>query len=226
MTATNKPSDQPKLYTFFRSSAAFRVRIALNIKAIAWTPEYVSLIAGEQKSAEYVALNPQALVPTFMTNGQALNQSLAIMEYLDDLQPEPALLPKSAFERAQVRSLAQLIACEIHPLNNLRVLKHLRQSFQLDEDGINTWYRHWCDEGLAALERQLTMNSNSAGHGGRYTFGDSVGLADCCLVPQIFNAQRYQVNLTPFPRTMLAFDACMKLPAFADAVPMKQPDAV
>jgi maleylpyruvate isomerase len=210
------------LYTFFRSSASFRVRIALNLKGV--TPEnavVVNLRSDEQSGAAFVGVNPQGLVPAWVDDNGMLAQSLAIMEYLDERYPEPALLPKAPHERARVRGLAQLIACEIHPLNNLRVLKYLKRSLKQDEDSVNTWYRHWCTVGLSALERQLNADALT----GQFMHRDQPGLADCCLVPQIFNAQRYQTDLTAFPTTMRIFNECMKLKAFDDATPLKQPEA-
>jgi maleylpyruvate isomerase len=210
------------LYTFFRSSASFRVRIALNLKGV--IPDsavVVNLREGEQSGQAFVGVNPQGLVPAWIDDNGMLAQSMAIMEYLDERYPDPALLPKSPFERARVRSLAQLIACEIHPLNNLRVLKYLKRSLQQDEEGVNKWYRHWCTEGLGSLERQLNADKFT----GQFSHRDTPGLADCCLVPQIFNAQRYQTDLTPFPTVMRIFNECMKLKTFEDATPQKQPEA-
>ena len=166
-------------------------------------------------------MNPQQLVPTFVDdNGVRLAQSLAIIEYLDETRPGPKLLPADPLERARVRSLSLLVACDIHPLNNLRILKYLKQSLGVDQPQIDAWYRHWCEEGLAAFERELGDPRT-----GRYCHGDTVSLADCCIVPQIFNAQRFKVDLAPFPRTMRVFDALMALPAFDAAQPSKQPDA-
>jgi maleylacetoacetate isomerase/maleylpyruvate isomerase len=211
----------PTLYTYFRSSAAFRVRCALNLKGIAYTPEIVWLLTEEQKSDAYAAMNPQQLVPTFVDDdGERLAQSLAIIEYLDETRPGPKLLPADPLERARVRSLSLLVACDIHPLNNLRILKYLKQSLGIDQPRIDAWYRHWCEEGLAAYERELADPRT-----GRYSHGDAVTLADCCIVPQIFNAQRFKVELAPFPRTLRVFDALMALPAFDAAQPSKQPDA-
>lgn len=209
-----------KLYTYFRSSAAFRVRIALNLKGLAYEPKLVHLPKGEHRDPGYAQLNPQALLPALDDDGVLLNQSLAIIEYLEETRPTPALLPKDPAGRARVRSLALLVACEIHPLNNLRTLKHLK-TLGHDEEQIKTWYRHWIADGLAKLEAELAQTKGT----GRYSHGDSPTLADCCLVPQIFNAQRYESDLKPYPTVMRVFDACMKLEAFDRAQPSKQPDA-
>ena len=210
-----------KLYTYFRSSASFRVRIALNLKGIAYEPSFVHLPKGEHRAAPYSKVNPQALTPTLvLDDGEQLAQSLAIIEYLDEVQPQPPLLPKDAKGRARVRSLSLLIACEIHPLNNLRTLQHLKRVLGQTEDQVNAWYRHWVADGLAKFEADL-----ATGGSGKYCHGDVPTMADCCLVPQIFNAKRYQCDLAPYPATMRIFDACMKLEAFDLAQPSKQPDA-
>jgi maleylpyruvate isomerase len=209
-----------ELYTFFRSSASFRVRIALGLKGLAADQKVVWLPGDEQKSDDYRSVNPQQFVPTLIADGQVLTQSLAIIEYLDEVQPEPPLLPGDPLGRARVRSLSQLIACEIHPLNNLRVLKYLKGPLGQPQAVVDTWYRHWVGEGLAAFERQL-----KDGDGGRYCHGDAVTMADVCLVPQIFNAQRFDTDLSPFPETMRIHEALMQLDAFDRAQPMKQPEA-
>jgi maleylacetoacetate isomerase len=210
-----------KLYTYFRSSASFRVRIALNLKGIVYEPKFVHLPRGEHRAADFTALNPQALVPLLVTDdGMRLAQSLAIMEYLDDLYPRAPLLPKDPKERARVRSLSLLVASEIHPVNNLRVLQHLKRTLGQNEDQLNTWYRHWIADGLAKLEGDLAAPGT-----GRFCHGDAPTMADCCLVPQIFNARRYQSDLAPYPTVMRIFDECMKLDAFDLAQPSKQPDA-
>ncbi|MGQ0544680.1 MAG: maleylacetoacetate isomerase [Betaproteobacteria bacterium] len=211
-----------RLYTYFRSSAAFRVRIALNLKGLAYEPRFVHLAKGEHREPAYGAVNPQALVPTLeLDDGRRLAQSMAIIEYLDETHPQPPLLPKDALSRARVRSLAQLVACEIHPLNNLRTLQHLRKQLGQDEDQVGAWYRHWIAEGLARLEAALAGASGS----GRFCHGDSPTMADCCLVPQVFNARRYEFDDTRFPTIMRVFGECMKLEAFDRAQPAKQPDA-
>ena len=210
-----------KLYTYFRSSAAFRVRIALNLKGLAYEPEFIALPKGVHRGAEFVKLNPQGLVPLLVTDdGSRLAQSLAIMEYLEETHPQPRLLPVDAKGRARVRGIADLIACEIHPLNNLRTLQHLKRALGQNEEQINAWYRHWIADGLAKLEAEL-----SAGGSGRHCHGDAPGMADCCLVPQIFNARRYECDLAPYPTVMRVFDHCMALEAFQRAEPSRQPDA-
>ncbi len=209
-----------KLHTYFRSSAAFRVRIALNLKGLPYEAAYVHLPRGEHRQPAYGALNPQALLPTLEDGGHLLTQSLAIIEYLEETHPQPPLLPKDPPGRVRVRSLALLVACEIHPLNNLRVLQHLKRALGQSEEQVNAWYRHWIADGLARLEAQL------AGAGtGRYSHGDVPTIADCCLVPQIFNAQRYQCDTAPYPVAMRVFAECMKLDAFDRAQPSRQPDA-
>jgi maleylacetoacetate isomerase len=208
------------LYTFFRSSASYRARIALAIKGLDVESRVVWLPGDEQKADDYRSVNPQQLVPTLVVDGHALTQSLAIMEYLEEVHPQPPLLPADPFGRARVRSLAQLIACEIHPLNNLRVLKYLKNALGQPQPTIDTWYRHWVGEGLAAFERQL-----QDGGTGAFCHGDSVTMADVCLVPQIFNAKRFDTDLAPYPETMRIFEALMKLDAFDRTQPSKQPEA-
>jgi len=211
-----------KLYTYFRSSAAFRVRIALNLKGLPYEPVFIHLAKGEHRKADYAGVNAQALLPTLvLDDGTRLTQSLAIIEYLDEVHRKPPLLlPEEGKARARVRSLSELIACEIHPLNNLRVLQHLKRALGQSEDQINAWYRHWIADGLAKLEADL-----AGGKKGKFCWGDSPTLADCCLVPQIFNAKRYNCDLAPYPATMGVFEQCMKLDAFDHAQPAKQPDA-
>jgi maleylacetoacetate isomerase/maleylpyruvate isomerase len=210
-----------KLYTYFRSSAAFRVRIALNLKGLAYEPAFVHLAKGEHRKSEYGSLNPQGLVPTLEDGGRLLTQSLAIIEYLEETHPNPPLLPKDPFARARARSLALLVACEIHPLNNLRTLTHLKKVLGQGEEQVNAWYRHWIADGMAKLEAAMAKTPGT----GRYSQGDTPGIADCCLVPQVFNAQRYQCDLAPYPTAMRVFDASMQLEAFNRAQPGEQPDA-
>jgi len=209
-----------KLYTYYRSSAAFRVRIALNLKGLAYEPRFVHLPKGEHRKPEYGALNPQGLVPALAEDdGALLTQSLAIIEYLEETYPRPPVLPRDARGRARVRSLALLVACEIHPLNNLRALTHLRQALGQSEEQVTSWYRHWIADGLTKLESDLSTGA------GRYCHGDSPTIADCCLVPQIFNAKRYDCDLAAYPTTMRIFGECMQLDAFKRAQPSNQPDA-
>ena len=208
-----------KLYNYFRSSASFRVRIALNLKGLPYEYVPVHIARGVHKLPAYADVSADQLVPALETDGQILSQSMAIIEYLDETHPQPALLPADALGRARVRALAQSIACEIHPLNNLRVLKYLVRDLKVDDEAKNTWYRHWVREGMQAFERQL-----SQGPAGTYCYGNTPTLADCCLVPQIFNGQRFNVNFDGLPRTMAAFDACMKLEAFQRAQPSACPD--
>ena len=209
-----------KLYTYFRSSAAFRVRIALNLKGLAYEPVFIHLAKGEHRKSEYADKYPQALLPTLLTDGLELSQSLAIIEYLDETHPNPPLLPPDAPDRARVRSLALLVACEIHPLNNLRTLQYLKRELGHNDAEVNAWYRHWIADGLAKLEADLLR-----GKKGRFCHGETPTLADCCLVPQIFNAQRFKCRTDHIPQTMRVFDACMKLPAFSKTQPSECPDA-
>jgi maleylacetoacetate isomerase/maleylpyruvate isomerase len=209
-----------KLYNYFRSSASFRVRIALALKGLPYDYVPVHLVKGEHKQAGYAAVSPSGLVPTLETDeGQLLGQSMAIIEYLDETHPEPPLLPADPLGRAQVRALAQLIACEIHPLNNLRVLKYLVRELKVEEEAKNTWYRHWVRSGLQAFEAELQRLP-----AGRFCYGNTPTLADCCLVPQVFNGQRFKVDFSGLTRTMAAFDACMQHPAFQQAQPSACPD--
>ena len=209
-----------KLYNFFRSSASFRVRIALELKGLGYDYVPVHLAKGEHKQPDYAAVSPSALVPTLeLDSGDRLGQSMAIIEYLDETHPEPALLPRDPLGRARVRALAQLVSCDIHPLNNLRVLKYLVRELKVPEEAKNSWYRHWVREGLLAYERELALLPAAS-----YSYGDTPTLADCCLVPQVFNGQRFDTDFSGMPRTMAAFDACMRLPAFQRAQPSCCPD--
>jgi maleylacetoacetate isomerase len=210
-----------KLYTFFRSSAAFRVRIALNLKGLQYQSLPKAFARNEHRAPDYLALNPQGLIPALAIDGVVLSQSLAIIEYLNDRHPAPPLLPEDPIDRARVRSMAMTIACEIHPLNNLRVLNYLRDQLKQDDSGIGTWYRHWVTEGFRGLEVQAREFSAN----GRYCFGDAVSLADVLLVPQMFNARRFKTDLTPFPTLVGISTHLEALPAFAAARPEVQPDA-
>ena len=209
-----------KLYNYFRSSASFRVRIALNLKGLAYDYVPVHLAKGEQKQPEFAALTAEGLVPLLERDaGQRLTQSMAIIESLAETHPQPALLPADAAGRARVRALSQIVACEIHPLNNLRVLKYLVNDLKASDDAKNDWYKHWVRLGLQSYEARLAERP------GTYSHGDTPTLADCCLVPQIFNAQRFDCDLSGLPRTMAVFDACMQLNAFQKAQPSACPDA-
>lgn len=210
-----------KLYNYFRSSAAFRVRIALNLKGLDYDSVPKALTRNEHRDADYLAVNPQGLVPALAIDGTTLSQSLAIIEYLNDLHPQPPLLPTDPLARAQVRSMALAIACDIHPLNNLRVLNYLRQTLGQNDDGVNAWYRHWVSEGFRGLEQQVARHST----GGRHCFGDSVSLADVLLVPQVYNARRFKVDLTPYPTLVAISTHLESWPAFDAARPEAQPDA-
>lgn len=211
-----------KLYTFFRSSAAFRVRIALNLKQLPYESIPKAFARNEHRTAEYLALNPHGLIPALAVDDDTvLSQSLAIIEYLNDRHPAPPLLPTDPLARAQVRSMALAIACDIHPLNNLRVLNYLRQNFAQDDNGVNAWYRHWTATGFRGLEIQARRHSA----GQRFCFGDAVSMADICLVPQMYNARRFDTDLTTFPTLVAISTHLESLPAFAAARPEVQPDA-
>jgi maleylacetoacetate isomerase len=209
-----------KLYTYFRSSAAYRVRIALNLKGLPYemVPVHLTKDGGYQRKPEFVAVNPQMRVPALaLSPGDVLTQSLAIIEYLDDIHPEPPLLPADAFARAKVRSIAQIVACDIHPLNNLVVLQYLKRTLKHEQPEIDAWYHHWVIEGFRAIEAMIAPAP--------YACGSQVSLADVCLVPQVFNARRLKVPLDKFPKIVAVEAACLKLPAFDRARPEKQPDA-
>ena len=211
-----------KLYDYFRSSAAYRVRIALNLKGLDPEHAFIHLRKDVQREAAYLSLNPQGLVPTLTTDdGQVLTQSLAIIEYLDETHPQPPLLPVGAAARARVRAIALEVACDIHPLNNLRVLKYLKHTLHVSDADKDIWYRHWVHEGLAALETQLARDSAT----GRFCHGDAPTLADVVLVPQMANAHRFDVDVSPFTTLNRIEAACLALPAFARAEPSRQPDA-
>jgi len=211
-----------KLYGYFRSSAAFRVRIALNLKGLDYEQAFIHLRKNDQRSGEYLSINPQGLVPALIDGGPVLTQSLSIIEYIDETRPKPPLLPADPVGRARVRSLAEAVACDIHPIDNLRVLQFLSRQFGHKEPDIETWFNHWIELGFEGIEKTLA----SDGKAGKFSHGDAPGLADICLVPQVFNARRYpSFDLRPYPTIMRIFDECMKLDAFQRAVPEKQPDA-
>lgn len=209
-----------KLYSAARSSASFRVRIALNLKGLPYEYSPVDLVHGEQSREAFRGLNPAELVPVLEHDGAVLTQSLAIIEYLDERYPQPPLLPHDPLQRAYVRAIALAIACEIHPLNNLRVLRYLTRTLGLDDEAKNAWYRHWVEQGLAQVEAQLAAR----GRCGRFVLGNAVTIADVLIVPQIFNARRFDCRLDHVPTVMRVFDACMQLPAFIEAQPDRQPD--
>jgi maleylpyruvate isomerase len=208
------------LHGYFRSSAAYRVRIALNLKGLKAEQRFVHLRRGEQRAPGYVAINPQALVPTLEVGEQRLTQSLAIIEYLEERHPLPPLLPPGAEDRAWVRSIAMTIACDIHPLDNTRVMQYLEATLGLDAAARDTWYAHWITEGFRAIETRLARRAT-----GRFCFGDEPSLADVCLVPQVANAGRVKLDMAPYPRIRAVNAACLALPAFDMARPDKQPDA-
>ena len=212
-----------KLYHYYRSSAAYRVRIALNLKGIPWQTALVDLRspANAQHTPEFRALNPQGLIPVLADGDTTITQSLAIIEYLEETHPQPPLLPGPAADRAQVRSLALSIACDIHPLGNLRVLNYLRSGFHADENAVNAWLREWIGLGFKALEQRVQHTSGD----GRHMFGSEVTLADLCIVPQMYNAHRCQLDVEPYPALCAICAHLEALPAFARAAPRAQPDA-
>lgn len=209
-----------KLYGFFRSSAAFRVRIALNLKKLDYETAPIHLRRNDQNRPDYLGVNPQGLVPTLEDRGRRLIQSLAIIEYLDETYPDPPLMPKSPEDRAHVRALANVVACDIHPINNLRVLRYLTHSLGHDETAIGAWYNHWIAVGFHAFEQLLAADARI----GRFCFGNAPGLADIALAPQVVNAERYRLDLAPYPTITRIFENCMKLEAFTAAHPNNQPD--
>jgi maleylacetoacetate isomerase len=209
-----------KLYGYSRSSAAFRVRIALNLKGLAYENAFIHLRRGDQSQPDFLGVNPQGLVPALQSGGLTLIQSLPIIEYLDETRPEPPLLPRDPAGRARVRALATIVACDIHPINNLRVLRYLHRDLGQNEEGIAVWYNHWIAEGFGALEGLLTGDART----GCFCHGDSPSLADIALVPQVVNAERYRLDLAAYPTIARIFDTCMMLDAFAAAHPRRQPD--
>jgi len=210
-----------RLYGFWRSSAAYRVRIALALKGLSYEYVSVQLAKGEQYQPAFSAINPQSLVPVLEEDGQLLHQSLAIIQYLDETHPEPRLIPEDPLEGSRVRSLALIIACEIHPLNNPRVLNYLTSTFEVSEEQKLAWYQHWVTVGFTALEKRLVAEPWT----GRYCHGDVPGLADVALVPQVANAKRFKVDLALFPTIRRIEEACLKLEAFHRSAPENQPDA-
>jgi maleylacetoacetate isomerase len=212
-----------KLYTFFRSSASYRVRIALNIKGLTYeqAPIHLRRGGGEQLAPAYKAINPQALVPALEDNGKILTQSLAIIEYLEDTHPKPPLLPADPADRALVRSMALVIACEVHPIQNLRVLNYVKMEYGQTDEQVNRWAQHWIDLGVTALEQMIVAQPKR----GKFCFGATPTLADICLIPQLGNARRYGCDLSKYPTILAIEKNCLALPAFAETAPEKQPDA-
>jgi maleylacetoacetate isomerase len=211
------------LYGYFRSSAAFRARIALNLKGIEPELRFVHLLkdGGQQHSADYRTLNPQELIPALVHDGHTITQSLAIIEYLDEIVPEPPLLPKDPYGRARVRALACAVACDIHPVNNLRIGQYIKREFGRNDQDVFAWHRHFIRLGFAALETSLTRDTET----GVFCHGDSPTIADICLIPQMFNARRVDLDLTPYPTLLRIEAAALALPAFDAAKPANQPDA-
>jgi maleylpyruvate isomerase len=211
------------LHNYFRSSSSYRVRIALNLKGLAYNylPVHLNRDGGAQFTPAFRALSPDAVVPVLVAGGETLNQSLAIIEWLDETQPGAALLPRGPAERAWVRALSQTIACEIHPLNNLRVLKYLTGVLKLDDAQKQAWVQHWTGQGLAAVEAMLAQRKQA----GTFCHGEQPGMADCCLVPQVFNAERFGVDVSVYPTIARIVAACQQWPAFRDAHPARQIDA-
>ena len=209
-----------KLFGFFRSSAAFRVRIALNLKGLAYEDAFIHLRRGDQRGGEFLSVNPQGLVPALEIDGHTLTQSMAIVEYLDETYPLPALLPTDPAGRAWVRALADIVACDIHPINNLRVLRYLNRTLGHDQAAIESWYNHWIATGFEAFERLLVGDRRT----GDFCDGNQPGLADIALVPQAVNSERYRLDLSPYPTLARIYANCMKLDAFAAAHPDNQPD--
>ena len=215
--------ERPLLYSYWRSTAAYRVRIALNLKGIDYEYRAVDLVrdGGEQHGEDYRSLNPSGLVPTLVIDGQRLTQSLAICEYLEETRPEPGLLPANAARAAQVRGIAMDIACDLHPLNNLRVQQYLRREHQWDQPALQRWMEYWMRAGFAGVERKLA----ASGPPREYVAGDAPGLADLCIVAQVYNADRFGVDLGDYPRVRRIAAHCRELQPFRDAAPENQPDA-
>ena len=211
------------LYGYFRSSAAFRARIALNLKGIKPELRFIHLLkeGGQQHTANYKMLNPMELIPALVHDGQLITQSLAIMEYLDEIVPQPPILPKDALGRARVREIACVIACDIHPVNNLRVAQHLKREFHISDEQQANWQRHWITVGFVALEKMLSLSKNT----GAYCYGDTPTVADICLIPQVFNARRVNLEIERYPTLARIFAQAMQHPAFDAAQPKNQPDA-
>jgi len=216
-------SEPLRLYSYWRSSAAYRVRIGLNLKGLAYdtVPVHLVLDGGQQHSEAYRDLNPQALVPTLCHGQRRLTQSLAILEYLDEVWPSPPLLPATARERQRVRALALLVACDVHPLNNLRVLQYFEHEWNVPQPERDQWVKHWIEDGFRAAEALLAEHPST----GDFCEGEKPTLADCCLVPQVYNARRFGVDLAPYPTIRRIEAACLALPAFDAARPENQPDA-
>jgi len=210
-----------KIFGYFRSSAAFRLRIAMNFKGLSYDYNLVNLQSGDHLSDDFKRINPQGRVPAIDIEGNILTQSLAIIEYLDEVYPAPPLLPSDPIGKAKVRGIAGLIACDIHPLNNLAVLNYLRDQLTAEEEARLAWYRHWVKEGFDGLELILGANVET----GQFCFGDTPTVADICLVPQVVNAKRFNCNLASYPEILRIFEECMSLSQFADADPMNQPEA-
>jgi maleylacetoacetate isomerase len=209
-----------KLYGYFRSSAAFRVRIALNLKRLPYDTASIHLRRNDQSAPDYRAVNPQGLVPTLEDGAQTLIQSMAIIEYLDELHPEPPLLPKQPPDRARVRALADIVACDIHPINNLRVLRYLTRELGHDEEAIGKWYNHWIAAGFQAIEPLLAQDART----GTFCHGETPSFADIALVPQVVNSERYHLDLAPYPTVVRIYENCMRLEPFDAAHPRNQPD--
>jgi maleylacetoacetate isomerase len=215
--------DRLRLYSYWRSSAAYRVRIALNLKQLHYdlVPVHLLEAGGQQRMPEYRGINPQSLVPTLMHGHRIFRQSMAIIEYLDETWPDPPLLPSVARDRARARAIAQAIACDVHPLNNLRVLQYFENVWGVPAPEREEWGRHWIREGFAAVEKMLAENLST----GTFCDGEMPGLADCCLVPQVYNARRFSVDMETYPTIRRIYDNCLKVSAFDAARPEKQPDA-